>query len=537
VLIASTGPDVTTYSESRPSGCSSVYEVASAANNCASTPCLAELPGLAPSPPAWCSAEPTCNESVLFSWEALPWADGYRVFRDELLLATTPAGVTTYVDVPPVSGPFQYSVAALEGGCESASQCTATAAATKPVPIPSSTSAPKIALHARSYVSAKVCQNAATLTCPEAIVQAPVNEQQTVYLLVADVDAGRGVAGVQFGIDYGAYSYATTEGVWVNGFTLCADLAFTGNPPHDYPPPPTGGGGGGHHVRSLSAEDHGPVPLWPEPNSGAVITWGGCQTSEPGGPGTGVVAVVGFLDVTAYGAGFSGRLWLTPLPTPSPQALVADCSTVAIAIPPENLGSVGFGNAVGFNPCSSESLFSSPASCWTTAEACWVQIGWGDLPDETGYIVFRDGGHLAELPADITLFVDYPPPGEPHTYGVAAVGPSGISPQCLSAGPHWVSVPEQPGLGVLGLRAERNPFTPPAGLAFEIPAPGDATLVLYSVSGRMVRRYDLAALPGGPGRLLWDGRDDRGVPVGPGIYFARLTAAGHSATQRLVVLK
>jgi hypothetical protein len=47
------------------------------------------------------------------------------------------------------------------------------------------------------------------------------------------------------------------------------------------------------------------------------------------------------------------------------------------------------------------------------------------------------------------------------------------------------------------------------------------------------------ALAGGtsePGEftLAWDGRDERGHPVAPGLYFARLEVPGFTTTKRLV---
>jgi hypothetical protein len=76
------------------------------------------------------------------------------------------------------------------------------------------------------------------------------------------------------------------------------------------------------------------------------------------------------------------------------------------------------------------------------------------------------------------------------------------------------------------------------GTAFELSlgAPGPARLVLFDVAGRVVRSMDEPALDAGVHRLAWDGRTDAGAPVAPGIYFARLDAAGRSIVRRLAVV-
>lgn len=61
----------------------------------------------------------------------LNWIDkadneaGYRVFRDGAKIADLPAGSTTYSDIAPASGSYQYIVAAFNAGGESASKVQA----------------------------------------------------------------------------------------------------------------------------------------------------------------------------------------------------------------------------------------------------------------------------------------------------------------------------------------------------------------------------------------------------------------------------
>jgi hypothetical protein len=79
-----------------------------------------------------------------------------------------------------------------------------------------------------------------------------------------------------------------------------------------------------------------------------------------------------------------------------------------------------------------------------------------------------------------------------------------------------------------------------------VPAAGEVELVtrgtgegayrleVFDVTGRRVR--DLGPFVGARA-VAWDGRDDRGAAVGPGVYFARLTAITGSRNRRIVLLR
>lgn len=74
--------------------------------------------------------------------------------------------------------------------------------------------------------------------------------------------------------------------------------------------------------------------------------------------------------------------------------------------------------------------------------------------------------------------------------------------------------------------------------AYALPTAAAATLRVYDVGGRLVRtlaRGEAAAA--GAHERAWDGRDERGTPVAPGVYLARLEAAGRVAARRVVVTR
>jgi flagellar hook assembly protein FlgD len=62
-------------------------------------------------------------------------------------------------------------------------------------------------------------------------------------------------------------------------------------------------------------------------------------------------------------------------------------------------------------------------------------------------------------------------------------------------------------------------------------------LAIYSVDGRRVRTLARGAMDVGEYRMTWDGRDDNGVPVSAGMFFARLSAPQGQFTKSLVYLR
>jgi hypothetical protein len=61
-------------------------------------------------------------------------------------------------------------------------------------------------------------------------------------------------------------------------------------------------------------------------------------------------------------------------------------------------------------------------------------------------------------------------------------------------------------------------------------------LRVHDLAGRVVRTLVDAAQPPGEHRLAFDGRDDRGARLAPGLYFVRLSRGASQSTRRLVVM-
>ena len=81
-------------------------------------------------------------------------------------------------------------------------------------------------------------------------------------------------------------------------------------------------------------------------------------------------------------------------------------------------------------------------------------------------------------------------------------------------------------------------MNPTTRISFSIGRADEPTrLLVYDVTGRLVRALVDAKLPEGPHEVTWDGRDDAGRGVGSGMYFVRLSTRGTAESKKVVVAK
>jgi len=81
-----------------------------------------------------------------------------------------------------------------------------------------------------------------------------------------------------------------------------------------------------------------------------------------------------------------------------------------------------------------------------------------------------------------------------------------------------------------------NPFNPRTMITFKMAVDGPATLAVYDLLGRRVRRILESDLRAGTHVRPWDGRGDDGRRLAGGPYLVRLDAAGEPPLIRKVVL-
>jgi hypothetical protein len=83
-----------------------------------------------------------------------------------------------------------------------------------------------------------------------------------------------------------------------------------------------------------------------------------------------------------------------------------------------------------------------------------------------------------------------------------------------------------------------NPFTSDVTMAYTVPSPGAAVVLrIHDVAGRSVRTLVDRRQAGGDYRAVWDGRDNRGLPVASGVYFCRAQIGEWSETGKVVLIR
>jgi glucose/arabinose dehydrogenase len=86
------------------------------------------------------------------------------------------------------------------------------------------------------------------------------------------------------------------------------------------------------------------------------------------------------------------------------------------------------------------------------------------------------------------------------------------------------------------LFASPNPFAVATTFSLRLGSARRVTITLHDVTGRRVRRL-FDGLAASEAAIVWDGSDDRGRAVPPGVYLARLTGAGIETGTRILRLR
>ena len=84
-----------------------------------------------------------------------------------------------------------------------------------------------------------------------------------------------------------------------------------------------------------------------------------------------------------------------------------------------------------------------------------------------------------------------------------------------------------------------NPFNASTIIPFQIPAnmAGPARLVIYNLTGQIVRVLTDGHLAAGAHVLAWDGRDESGQEAASGVYIYRLEGTSFAITRRMMLLR
>ena len=88
------------------------------------------------------------------------------------------------------------------------------------------------------------------------------------------------------------------------------------------------------------------------------------------------------------------------------------------------------------------------------------------------------------------------------------------------------------------LHARPNPFLEGTSLRFDVPRGAVTKVHVYDTAGRLVRTVlPESHLEEGGYAFWWNGRDDAGMRVSSGVYFARAVVGGTEATKKIVLLR
>jgi len=84
---------------------------------------------------------------------------------------------------------------------------------------------------------------------------------------------------------------------------------------------------------------------------------------------------------------------------------------------------------------------------------------------------------------------------------------------------------------------EPNPSSGRVRLGFTLPRAGAARLAIYGAQGQRIRALADGNTSAGAHVVSWDGRDDRGRRIGPGVFYARLDAEGRRLVRLVSVVR
>jgi len=79
-----------------------------------------------------------------------------------------------------------------------------------------------------------------------------------------------------------------------------------------------------------------------------------------------------------------------------------------------------------------------------------------------------------------------------------------------------------------------NPFSSSTAISYTLNKQSDTKVTIYDVLGREIRTFSAGFQAAGSYGIVWNGRNDFGKVVAPGVYFCRLQANGEAQTMKMV---
>jgi hypothetical protein len=114
------------------------------------------------------------------------------------------------------------------------------------------------------------------------------------------------------------------------------------------------------------------------------------------------------------------------------------------------------------------------------------------------------------------------------------IGGNRCGPDSLPAGHFPILEPGDAGNKGARLTVHPNPFSRTIAIGYSVDRASPVSVRVYDVTGRLVRAFDDSAAEPGRSSWSWDGRDDSGRRVPPGVYFVRLRSNSRWEAAKMV---
>ncbi len=162
--------------------------------------------------------------------------------------------------------------------------------------------------------------------------------------------------------------------------------------------------------------------------------------------------------------------------------------------------------------------------------------------DEDGNILSSDGvlpltADFGSSPYDSRIALNTPAPGILHACLWAKSTPNG-SPLWHLQGSIDPTSTDDPVMvpSALSISCFPNPFTDTISLKVKSPVSQQVRINIYNIKGQKVKTLQLST-QSGTGQIIWNGQDDKGLPVAQGVYFARIVDAEQTKITKILKIK
>jgi hypothetical protein len=82
-----------------------------------------------------------------------------------------------------------------------------------------------------------------------------------------------------------------------------------------------------------------------------------------------------------------------------------------------------------------------------------------------------------------------------------------------------------------------NPFNPSTTIEYQVPQAGDVEIKIFSINGELVKSFRSEPQGAGQYSVVWDGKNDFGVPVTSGMYIYRVTFGSSMLARKMLLIK